>query len=226
MGVRKGIGRRADAGRAGAPRHGVSRGHRREGQARGHPPDGAGRRRRYPRPGADARGDPRDERREVHHRERRPVRRQRRRRRGGRPARREVPAAARQVQGPDQAVPGDRRRRPGRHHARRSRQQALPRDLQGAWRAQLRRVRPGQPGLRDGRRHRQVLRPPGAFVAEDHLQHRRGLRRHVGQLDSVRSQHGRRHALGVVRRVEEGGRRVSGDREELGRRREPRALDA
>ena len=60
--------RRADAGRAGAPRHGVSRRHRRQGQARGHAPDGAGRRRRYPRPGADALGHPRDERREVQHR--------------------------------------------------------------------------------------------------------------------------------------------------------------
>ena len=62
--------------------------------------------------------------------------------------------------------------------------------------------------------------------AEDDLQRRRRPRRHVGQLDSLRSEHGRRHAVGVLRRAEEGERGVPGDREAGGGRRERRPLDA
>ena len=94
------------------------------------------------------------------------------------------PAAEGQVQGSDQAVHRDRRRRAGQHHERRGRQQALPRDVQGAGRSQLRRVRAGQPGVRDGQRDREVLARPGAGEPKDDVQCRRRRRRDVGQLDS------------------------------------------
>ena len=71
-------------------------------------------------------------------------------------------------------------------HARRRRQPALPRHVQRARRSQLRRVRPGQSGLRDGQRHREVLAGEGAAGAEDHLQRRPRERRHLGELDPVR----------------------------------------
>ena len=163
---------------------------------------------------------------EVPDDERHPVRRQRRRGRRGRSARRQVPAAQGQVQGSDQAVHRHRRRRAGQHHARRRRQPALPRDLQGPRRPQLRRVRAGQPGVRDGQRDREVLAAAGAGRAQDDVQRRRRQRRHVGQLDSVRGQHGRRHAVGIVRRAEEGERGVSGDRRSRPSTRRTAPLDA
>ncbi len=146
-----------------APRHRVSGRHRRQGQAAGHAarwrPASATTRAALALMLAVVRAMQAGE---VSDDERHPVCRQRRRRRRGRPARRQVPAAAGQVQGPDQAVHRDRRRRSGQHHERRRRQPALPRDVQGAGRPQLRRVRPGEPGLRDGQRDREVLADPGA----------------------------------------------------------------
>ena len=109
---------------------------------------------------------------------------------------------------------------------RRRRQPALSRHVQGSRRSQLRRVRAGQPRLRDGKRDREVLAHHRAGRAEDDLQHRRRPRRHVGQLDPRRSQHGRRHAVGVLRRAEESERGVSRDRQAGRRRGERRALDA
>ena len=49
----------------------------------------------------------------------------------------------------------------------------------------------------------------GAGRAQDDVQRRRRPRRDVGQLDSRRGQHGRRHAVGVLRRAEEGRTRRS-----------------
>ena len=175
MGVRKGTGRRLDGGRARSPRHRVSGRHRRQGQAAGHAAHGARHRRQHARPGVDARGHPRDAGRQISDDERHAVCRQRRRGRRRRPARRQVPASAGQVQGSDQAVHRDRRRRSGQHHEWRRRQQALSRDVQGARRPQLRRVRPRQPGLRDGERDREVLAHARAGRAEDDVQRRRRL---------------------------------------------------
>ena len=213
MGVRRGT-RAAGGPRAGrerAPRHRVPRGHRREGEAAGHAAVGArasattraGSRcssslvraldaAKFTTPGdilfvgnvgEEGEGDLRGV---------------------------EVPAAEGQVQGPHQADAGHRRRRYGERHARRRRQHALPRHVQGARRPQLRRVRPGESGLRDGRGDREVRAPRGALVAEDHLRRRRRPRRHVGELDSRRGQHGHRPAIRIVRRAEEGQRRVPG----------------
>ena len=121
-----------------------------------------GHRRRHARARADPRARPHARRGEVHDAGRHPVRRQRRRGRRRGPARHQVPAAEGQVQGPHQADAGDRRQRIDRHHARRRRQQALPRHVQGPRRPQLRRVRPGESGVRDGRRDREVRAPRGA----------------------------------------------------------------
>ena len=70
------------------------------------------------------------------------LRRQRRRGRPRRPARREVPLQ-RRPEGARRSLRLDRRHRPG-HHPHLGRQPALPRDLQGARRPQLRRVRHGR----------------------------------------------------------------------------------
>ena len=48
------------------------------------------------------------------------------------------------------------------------------------------------PAYRDGRGRSRGSAPQGARVAEDHLRHRRRPRRHLGELDSGRGQHGRR----------------------------------
>ena len=122
---------------------------------------------------------------EVSDDERHPVCRQRRRGRRGRSPGRQVRAAPGQIQGSDQAVHRHRRRRAGQHHARRRREPALPRDVQGTRRPQLRRVRAGQPRVRHGERDREVLAAARAGRAQDDVQHRRGQRRDIRQLDSL-----------------------------------------
>ena len=114
----------------------------------------------------------------VRDRERRLVCRQRRRGGRRRPARREIPAPEGQIQGTDSAVHLDRRRRSGIDHQRRARQQALPRDVQGAGRAQLWGLRSRQPGVRHGQRDDEVLASGRAQKPQDHVQRGRRERRH------------------------------------------------
>ena len=108
----------------------------------------------------------------------------------------EVPAAEGQVQGSHQADARDRRRRHERHHARRRRQQALPRHVQGAGRPQLRRVRPGEPGVRDGRARSRSSRDSRSRPTPK-TTYSVGVVRGGTSVNSipVRGQHGRRHAV-------------------------------
>ncbi len=99
-------------------------------------------------------------------------------------------------------------------------------DVQRSRRAQLWRLRTGQPRLRHGRSYRPLLRRASAASAKDDVQRRRVEWRDVGQLDSCRSEHGRGHPIRVLRRAREGRRDVSLDRQERGRRREQGALHA
>ncbi|CAA9354333.1 MAG: peptidase M20, partial [uncultured Gemmatimonadaceae bacterium] len=98
----------------------------------------------------------------------------------------------------------------GRHGARRHEPRggelALPRDLQGAGRPQLRRVRDAEPDPRARARDRQDRRHPGAGRAEDDLQRGADLGRDVGELDLGDRRDGRGPALGVAGGARLGGR--------------------
>ena len=73
--------------------------------------------------------------------------------------------------------------------------QALPRDLPRPGRAQLRRVRPGQPDVRDGAGGAGAVAHRGAGRPADHVQRQRGRRRHLGERDPRRGVAGGRSAL-------------------------------
>ena len=105
-----------------------------------------------------------------------------------------------QVQGPDQAVPGDRRQR---------RRTASRDGGVGSKRYRVTFKGPGghsygafglvNPAFAMGGAIAQVLATLEVpAVAQDDVQRRRRPRRHVGELDPVRGQHGRRHAIRVA----------------------------
>ena len=123
---------------------------------RGHGHARPGHRRRLPRPGGGAGRRAHDGEEAASDAGHHHLRRQRRRRGPRRPARREAPVQ-RGPEGAHRPLRLDRRHRP-RHHQRRGRQPALPRDVQGPGRPQLRRVRHGQPDPRARPRHRDDLR--------------------------------------------------------------------